>query len=356
MKVLSIVGARPEFVQAAPVSRALRPRHEEILVHTGQHYDYEMSAVFFRQLGLPAPDHNLGVGSGSHAWQTGQMLVQLEQVLAEEQPDWVIVRGDTNSTLAGALVAVKLGLPLAHVEAGLRSFDRTMPEEINRVLTDRIADALFCPTDAAVRNLSAEGIDSGVYQVGDVMLDGLLHNLSLAEARSTILVDLNLAPGRYLLATVHRAANTDVRENLAAILSGFGQADEPIVFPAHPRTRKQMSLFGLDVPPNVRLSEPLSYFDVLILQKHARLLLTDSGGMQKEAYCLGTPCVTLREQTEWVETVEVGWNVLVGADAARIVAAVRSFTPPAERPALYGDGRAAEHIVATLEQVTKEKA
>ncbi len=352
MKLLSIVGARPEFVQAAPVSRALRPKHHEILVHTGQHYDYQMSEVFFKQLGLPEPDYNLEVGSGSHAWQTGQMLIKLEPVLERERPDWVIVRGDTNSTLAGALAAVKLGLPLVHIEAGLRSFDLTMPEEVNRILTDRIANVLFCPSDAAVRNLAAEGITRGVYRVGDVMYDGLLYNLALAEAQSTILADLGLKPRGYLLVTVHRAGNTDRREHLAAILAALAQIDEPIVFPAHPRTRKQMALFGLSAPPNVRLIEPVSYFDTLVLQKHARLLLTDSGGMQKEAYCLQTPCITMREQTEWVETVEVGWNMTVGADTNRIIQAVRTFAPPAEHPPLYGDGHAAEQIVAILEEQT----
>lgn len=350
MKIISIVGARPEFIQAAPVSRALRPKHNEILVHTGQHYDYQMSRVFFKQLGLPEPDYNLEVGSGSHAWQTGNILIKLEPVLEKERPDWVIVRGDTNSTLAGALAAVKLGLPLVHIEAGLRSFDLTMPEEVNRILTDRIARVLFCPSDAAVKNLAAEGITRGVHRVGDVMYDGLLYNLSLAEAHSTIMADLGLKPRGYLLATVHRAGNTDERKNLAAILAAFARLDEPVIFPAHPRTRKQMDSFGLGVSPNVRLIEPLSYFDALVLQKNARLVLTDSGGMQKEAYCLGTPCVTMRDQTEWVETVEAGWNITVGADTARIVQAVRTFTPPSEHPPLYGDGHAAERIVTILEE------
>ncbi len=353
MKILSIVGARPEFVQAAPVSRALRAQHREILVHTGQHYDYEMSAVFFQQLGLPPPDYNLEVGSGSHAWQIGQMLIRLEKALLKQQPDWVIVRGDTNSTIAGALAAVKLGAPLVHIEAGLRSFDNRMPEEINRVLTDRVSNVLFCPTETAVRNLTAEGITTGVYQVGDVMYDGLLYNLSLAEAQSTILADLGLSPRRYLLATVHRASNTDARDNLASILDAFAQANEPVIFPIHPRTRKQLAFFELDVAPNVRLIDPASYFDILVLQKNARLLLTDSGGMQKEIYCLGTPCITLREQTEWVETVDAGWNVLVGADRRQILQAIESFAPPDERPLLYGDGRAAERIVDTLEHLSE---
>jgi UDP-N-acetylglucosamine 2-epimerase len=348
MHIVSIVGARPEFVQAAPITRALRPRHTETLIHTGQHYDYEMSAVFFKQLGLPEPDHNLGVGSGNHAWQTGQILIKMGEVLQSSQPDWVVVRGDTNSTLAGALAAVKLGQPLVHIEAGLRSFNKAMPEEINRVVTDRIADVLFCPTQAALDNLATEGIVENVFRVGDVMYDGLLYNLALAEAKSTILKDLKLEPGTYLMATVHRASNTDICENLANILTAFGQAPRPVIFPAHPRTRKRIENFGLEIPENVLMIKPLNYFDSLILQKHAHRLLTDSGGMQKEAYCLNTPCITLREQTEWVETVEAGWNILVGANGEQIVDALHSFVPPTEHPPLYGDGHAAERIVQTL--------
>lgn len=349
MKILSVVGARPEFVQAAPVSRALRAQHQEILVHTGQHYDYQMSAVFFQELGLPAPDYNLEVGSGPHGQQTGQMLARMEDVLLAERPDWVLVRGDTNSTLAGALAAVKLHIPVGHIEAGLRSFHRAMPEEVNRVLTDHVADLLFCPTPASVANLAAEGIREGVHLVGDVMYEGILHNLALAETRSRALAQLELRPHGYLLLTVHRAENTDVLENLSAILSAANCLDEPVIFPAHPRTRKCLAELDWRPAAHVRVVEPLSYFDTLMLEKNARLLLTDSGGMQKEAYCLGTPCVTLREQTEWVETVEAGWNRLVGADGERIVEAVRSFRPPAERPAKYGDGRTSQRIVEVLE-------
>lgn len=349
MRIVSIVGARPEFVQAAPISRALLPHHQEILVHTGQHYDYEMSAVFFRQLGLPEPDYNLEVGSGSHAWQTGRILIGVEEVLVKEKPDWVIVRGDTNSTLAGGLAAAKLGYPLAHIEAGLRSFNKHMPEEVNRVLVDRVSDALFCPTDMAVQNLRDEGITVGVYRVGDVMYDGMLYNLALAEKRSTILQDLKLVRGRYLLTTVHRASNTDVRESLSSILTALAELEDLVVFPVHPRTRKQIELFQLDVASNIHLIDPVGYFDILVLQKNARLLLTDSGGMQKEAYCLGTPCITLRKETEWVETVESGWNVLVGAETRSITETVRAFKPPAEHPLLYGDGKAARRIVSLLE-------
>lgn len=354
MQVVSIVGARPEFIQAAPVTRALKSRHSEILIHTGQHYDYEMSAIFFAQLGLPEPDYNLGVGSGEHAWQTGQMLIKLGEVLNQLRPDWVIVRGDTNSTLAGALAAVKIGHPLVHIEAGLRSFDKTMPEEINRVVTDQVADVLFCPTQMAIDNLAAEGISQSVFQVGDVMYDGLLYNLALADTQSTILQDLDLDPQGYLMATVHRASNTDSRENLVNILRAFAQAPKPMIFPAHPRTQKQITAFGLDIPSNVHLIKPLSYFDSLILQRHAYRLLTDSGGMQKEAYCLETPCITLREQTEWVETVEAGWNILTGADETRIIEALYTFAPPAAHPLLYGDGRAAEQIVQILADLSVE--
>jgi UDP-N-acetylglucosamine 2-epimerase len=350
MKLISIVGVRPEFVQAAPISRALAGRHREIMVHTGQHYDFRMSEVFFRQLGLPAPDYNLEVGSGTHAWQTGQMLIRLEEVLASCAPDCVVVRGDTNSTLAAALATAKLCIPLVHVEAGLRSFDRTMPEEINRLLTDRVSDILFCPTGAAVRNLANEGIVEGVYQVGDVMYDGLLHNLELARATSHLMQDLGLAPLAYCFATVHREGNTDNEKNLRAILDAFGDSGELIVFPAHPRTRKRIEALGCPLAPTVRLVDPVDHFGSLLLQSNARLVLTDSGGVQKEAYCLGKPCVTLRENTEWVETVEAGWNILAGADRERIGRAIRCFQPPTTRPPLYGDGHAAEKIVEILER------
>lgn len=349
MKVVSVVGARPEFVQAAPVSRALRLKHQEVLVHTGQHYDYRMSAVFFQQLGLPAPDYNLEVGSASHGQQTGDMLARLEQVLQVERPDWVLVRGDTNSTLAGALAAAKLHLPAGHIEAGLRSFNRWMPEEINRLVADHISNLLFCPTPTAVSNLLAEGIQEGVHLVGDVMYEAILHNLSLAEAASQVLDQFGLKPRNYLLLTVHRAENTDIRDNLWAILAALDQIEETVLFPAHPRTRNLLTEFNWQPKPNIYLVEPQSYFDILVLEKNARLILTDSGGMQKEAYCLGTPCLTLRDQTEWVETVETGWNQLVGADTARIAAAVHSFHPPLDHPLLYGDGQTSHTIVRILE-------
>ena len=349
MKIVSVVGARPQFIKAAVVSRVLRGRHQEILLHTGQHYDDEMSGVFFRELDLPRPDINLGVGSGSHARQTGEMLIGIEPVLLREKPDGVLIYGDTNSTLAGALAAAKLGIPLAHVEAGLRSFNRAMPEEINRVVADHLSDLLFCPTRTAVENLAREGITAGVHRVGDVMYDLLLQSLPLAERTSTILERLGLQPGAYLLATVHRASNTDLRENLAGILAGLGATGETVVLPLHPRTRHALAGWGLVPAEKVRLIEPVGYLDMLVLEKNARLILTDSGGVQKEAYWLGIPCVTLREETEWVETVEAGWNVLVGTSVEHLVAAVHSFHPPGEQPALFGDGRAGEQIVRILE-------
>ncbi|HIE38605.1 MAG TPA: UDP-N-acetylglucosamine 2-epimerase (non-hydrolyzing) [Anaerolineae bacterium] len=348
MKIVSVVGARPQFIKAAAVSRVLRQRHQELLVHTGQHYDYGLSQVFFDELDLPQPDLNLGVGSGPHGEQTGAMLAAIERVLIQQRPDWVLVYGDTNSTLAGALAAVKLHMPVAHVEAGLRSYNRSMPEEINRVLTDHVSSLLFCPTETAARNLAAEGISQGVHLVGDVMYDALLHSRALGAKKGDVLGRFGLVPKQYLLATVHRPANTDDAGRLRAILEAFGQLGETILFPAHPRTRKALAREGLDVPENVWVVDPVGYLEMLQLEEQARLILTDSGGVQKEAYLLGVPCVTLREETEWVETVEAGWNRLVGADGRALLAAVREWEPPADRPNCFGDGRASERIVALL--------
>ncbi len=350
MKVVSIVGARPQFIKAAAVSRVLRSAHTEVLLHTGQHYDDDMSAIFFRELEIPEPEYNLGVGSGSHGWQTGQMLTEIEKVLLDERPDWVLVYGDTNSTLAGALAASKLHIPVAHVEAGLRSFNRRMPEEINRVLTDHAADLLLCPSQTAVDHLANEGIRAGVYLVGDVMSDALAFAAARAPQRSTILERLGLEEGGYLVATVHRAENTDDPGRLRAILGAFNALDEPLVFPVHPRTRHAMQHLEAVPAPHVQFIEPLGYLDMVRLMQAARVILTDSGGIQKEAYWLGVPCVTLRDETEWVETVEAGWNVIVGADGRRILRAVQSLAPPAERPDLYGDGQAAGRCVGLLQQ------
>jgi len=348
--VLSIVGARPQFIKAAPVSRALRGIAREVLIHTGQHYDAKMSDVFFEELNIPAPDFNLGVGSGAHGWQTGQMLIRIEDVLLREQPDWVLVYGDTNSTLAGALAAVKLHIRIAHVEAGLRSFNRRMPEEWNRVLTDHTADMLFCPTQTAVDNLRLEGIVSGVHLVGDVMCDALRYSASLAANRSDVLAQLRVSPHDYVLATVHRPRNTDDLGRLQAILEALEEIgkNRTVVLPAHPRTDKALSGMGYRPGPGLLIVPPVGYLDMLLLEQHAWMILTDSGGVQKEAYLFGVPCVTLREETEWMETVEAGWNTLVGANRDEIVRASREFRPLGAPPPLFGDGHASERIAALL--------
>jgi UDP-N-acetylglucosamine 2-epimerase len=351
MKVASIVGARPQFIKAAPVDRELRKSHSHVLIHTGQHYDYTMSAVFFEELGIPEPDHNLGVGSASHGRQTGEMLIRLEEALIQEEPDCVLVYGDTNSTLAGAVAAAKLHLPVAHVEAGLRSFNRRMPEEINRVLTDHVADLLFCPTETARQNLIREGITEGVLNVGDVMYGAVLHSTEIVDSKSRILSSLDLQPGSYLLATIHRPGNTDDPQNLSNILEAFNEIDEEVVLPAHPRTSQAIAQIGYALSSTVKLLEPVSYLDMLALEKNARLILTDSGGVQKEAYFFGVACVTLREETEWVETVEAGWNLLVGASREKIIQAVTEFRPKGKRPEIFGDGMASENIAHHLESI-----
>ncbi|ASJ10329.1 UDP-N-acetyl glucosamine 2-epimerase [Thermococcus sp. P6] len=354
MKVVTVVGARPQFIKMAPVSREFRKIGiEEVVIHTGQHYDYEMNKIFFEQLNIPEPDYNLGVGSGTHGYQTGEMLKRIEEVLLKEKPDLVLVYGDTNSTLAGALAGVKLHIKVAHVEAGLRSFDRRMPEEVNRVLTDHVSDYLFAPTETAVKNLYNEGIREEVYLTGDVMLDALLYNVRIAERKLKILDELGLKPKKYYLATVHRAENTDNRRNLENIINAFIKSNDLIVFPAHPRTMKALKNYGLyeklESAGNVLLIKPVGYLDMLMLEKNARKILTDSGGVQKEAYFLRVPCITLREKTEWVETVEDGWNVLVGADEEKILNAIKEFEPDGGTYThKFGDGKASEKIAKIL--------
>jgi UDP-GlcNAc3NAcA epimerase len=378
MKIISIVGARPQFVKLAPLCSQLRnfPEVEHFILHTGQNYDYRMSKIFFDQLGIPEPDWNLDIGSGTHGWQTAEMVKKIEQVLLEEKPDWVLVYGDTNSTLSGALAAVKLHIPVAHIEAGLRSYNRMMPEEINRVLTDHCSTVLFCPTKAGMDNLSKEGMkgrlifDNGRWvkagdersvqwcaMVGDLMHEVLKMSLDIADRESTILPSLGLYPDSYYVVTVHRAENTDNPENFLNILEGLARVSKfyPVIFPIHPRTKKLMEQVkqGFVSADNIKFIDPVSYFDMLVLVKNARAVLTDSGGLQKEAYILGTPCVTLRGETEWVETVEIGWNVLVGADPQAIENAVLKKDALEIHPQLYGDGKTSQYIVEILRRFSE---
>lgn len=351
MKVLTVVGARPQFIKAAPVSKVLRSKHEEFLLHTGQHYDDAMSDLFFRQLSIPAPNRNLEVGSGPHGAQTGSMLSGIEAVALEYRPDCVLLYGDTNSTLAGALAAAKLPVPVAHVEAGLRSFDRRMPEEVNRVVADHLSKLLLCPTDVAVANLSREGITSGVRLVGDVMFDAFRQNLDQALRKSRIVSELGVERGGYQLMTVHRAENVDEPERLHAILRGVAASGRLTVFPAHPRTQAAMKAAGTQPVPTLRVIDPVGYLEMLVLEDGAEAIVTDSGGVQKEAYFAGKPCITLRDSTEWTEIVATGWNVLVGTNSDAIAEAMRTFRPVGERPTLFGDGRAAERVVSALEEI-----
>ncbi|HUC35407.1 MAG TPA: UDP-N-acetylglucosamine 2-epimerase (non-hydrolyzing) [Gaiellaceae bacterium] len=347
MRILSIVGNRPQFIKSAPLSLALRDRAEEVVLHTGQHYDHDLSQVFFDELGLEPPKHRLEAGSGSHAEQIARMLPGIEAAVLEEQPGIVLVYGDTNSTLAGALAASKLRVPIAHVEAGLRSFDRAMPEELNRVLVDRVSSLLFAPSETAVSNLKNEGITDGVHDVGDVMLDANLRLAPIARERSEALELAGVEAGGYALVTVHREANT--REPaLGRIVEGLNALEEPMVFPLHPRTAGEIESQGLQLAGHVRPGPPAGYLDFAALASQARVILTDSGGVQKEAYWYEVPCVTLRENTEWVETVEAGWNRLVGTDPSAIATAAREARPGAEHPPLYGDGHAADLIADVL--------
>lgn len=419
VKIVSIVGARPQFIKAATIYRVINKWNQsssakekivEVIVHTGQHYDENMSGIFFDELQIPKPHYNLGIGSESHGRQTGQMLAGIEEVLSEESPDFVLTYGDTNSTLAGTLAAVKLQIPSGHVEAGLRSFNRKMPEEINRMVADRVSNLLFCPTRTAINNLLSEGFtpednaqiknfdinSQMIFQVGDVMYDSILFHEQLAKRSSTILATLGLEPKKYCLVTIHRAENTDDSQNLQNIfdaLKMINSAGKTIVFPLHPRTKKCLINFGLDkvyglseplnVSPEIKKSlkssilfiEPVGYLDMIQLEKHAQVIFTDSGGVQKEAYFLKVPCITLRNETEWVETVEDGWNVLVGADTDKIITAlsrlttvkvndlpdsllgesedldVHSICEPESQPNQsmpYGDGKAAERIIEIL--------
>lgn len=358
MKIVTIVGARPQFIKAAAVSRKLRQEHEEILVHTGQHYDVNMSDIFFDELQIPKPEFNLGVGSGSHARQTADMMTAIEGILIKETPDYLIVYGDTNSTLAGALAASKLHIPIIHVEAGLRSYNMNMPEEINRILTDHISKLLLCPTDTAVSSLQKEGINSGVYNIGDVMCDAVLFYSKEMEknGRDTWLSRLRVIQGtmrnldKWYLATVHRAENTDSVEKIAEILDAFEKLEYPVIFPVHPRTKGLVSsLYEEKQYRNIFLVEPMGYLDMLYFTKNALKVVTDSGGLQKEAYILNTPCVTVREQTEWVETLNGNHNILAHPNSEDIVDKVNNTVVDCDnKQDYYGKGDAAEKLCSIL--------
>jgi UDP-GlcNAc3NAcA epimerase len=358
MRIVTVIGNRPQFVKAAAVSRQLRERHEELLVHTGQHYDDELSRVFFEELGVPTPDRELGAGTGSNTAQTARILGALEPLLAELEPDLVLVYGDTNSTLAGALAAAQAGLPIGHVEAGMRSFDRAMPEELNRVLTDHASDLLLCSTETAMRNLEREHVPGEAHLVGDVMADVSLAFRDIAEQRSGVLEERGVEQGGYLMVTAHRAGNVDDPARLRQLVELIEALPRPVVVPLHPRTRARLEAAGLlerlAVAEGIDLAPPLGYLDFLKLTRHARAVLTDSGGVQKEAYLLGVPCVTLRSTTEWVETVDAGWNVLVDLDSAAALTALEA-RPPAERPELYGGGHAAARVCDVLAAYTARR-
>lgn len=355
-KIVTVVGARPQFIKAAMVSKALaRSPIEEVLVHTGQHYDHKMSGAFFDELGIAEPKYNLGVGSGTHGYQTAEMLKGVERVLLSEKPDALMIYGDTNSTVAAALAAAKLQIPIAHVEAGLRSFDRSMPEEVNRVLADSISAWLFCPTSAAVSNLFNAGIVDGVYHVGDVMYDAALHYKERALRESSIVRKLGLQNKDFILATIHRDFNTDDRVKLTEIISGLAAIDMPVVFPAHPRVVKRINeceLYNKFFDNSIiRLIEPVGYLDMVALECAALVIVTDSGGVQKEAYFQQTPCVTIRDNTEWIETVELGWNRLAKADASAIMEAVTLARQGGGCLELnpYGNGKTSEQIISVFE-------
>ncbi len=365
MKVVTILGARPQFIKAAVCSRAMQrwnessSEHEkidEVIVHTGQHYDSNMSQVFFDDLGIPLPKYNLGVGGATHGHATGSMLAKVEDILLTEKPDWVLVYGDTNSTLAGALAAAKLHIKVAHVEAGLRSFNKLMPEEVNRVLTDHISELLLCPTETAVENLKMEGIVNKVYNIGDVMLDASLYYKEKATSDSTILSELGLEPKAFTLATCHRAESTDKKNVLQDIFVGLNEINKEIdvVLPLHPRTKTALEKFNLShLLSNIRVIEPIPFLDMIQLEINAKFIVTDSGGVQKEAYFYKVPCITMRQETEWTETVEYGWNQLVGTCGKKLIEATKNTRDDLEWPNLYGEGDAGDKIIKLLMNVHK---
>jgi UDP-GlcNAc3NAcA epimerase len=354
MKIITIIGARPQFIKAAVVSRAIGAREEikEVILHTGQHFDTNMSDVFFEELDIPKPDYHLGIGGGTHGQNTGRMIEGIEEVLIKENPSFVLVYGDTDSTLAGTIAAVKLHIPVAHVEAGLRSFNRKMPEEINRVLTDHSSDLLFTPTLTAVKNLEKEGIaNEKIKPVGDVMYDAALYYGTRVEQTNTILSEAGVTSKQYALVTMHRAENVDNKERLKSILAGLEHYPKTIVWPLHPRTKKMLENYNIQVPANIKIIDPVGYLDMIMLEKHAAIIATDSGGVQKEAYFHKVPCLTMRDETEWVELVECGANVITGADTGLIISALEKALVVDQNifnHSLYGDGNTGLEIVNTL--------
>ena len=349
MKVLTVIGARPQFIKAATVSNKIRRNgNSEILVHTGQHYDNNMSDIFFEELGIPKPDYNLNIGSSNHGHQTGNMLIALEDIYLKEKPDIVLVYGDTNSTLAGSLCASKLLIPVAHVEAGLRSFNKAMPEEQNRILTDHISDLLFTPTLTAVNNLKNENVTKGVHNVGDVMYDAINLFKERAKEASTIIEKFDLAPNSYILSTIHRAENTNSVERLTSILSALSSCGKKIVLPLHPRTKRFIEEYNLHIGDNIKIIDPVGYLDMISLQENSQKIVTDSGGVQKEAYFLKKPCITMRDETEWVETVENGWNVIVGSDSNKIMNALENFNPTGTPASAFGNGDSSSIITQII--------
>lgn len=353
MKIITVIGARPQFIKAAAVSNKLRKENQEILVHTGQHYDENMSKIFFDELNIPYPDYNLSVGSSSHGRQTGEMLIKLEEIYEKEKPDLVLVYGDTNSTLAGALVASKMLVPVVHVEAGLRSFNRAMPEEQNRIITDHLSNILFAPTEAAVKNLKNEGITNKVYNVGDVMFDAVLHFGTIAEERSNIIRSLGLEKQKFILTTIHRAENTNDINRLKSIIEALNESGEKVILPLHPRTKKYIEDYGLTFSNNVKVINPIGYLDMLSLEKNCIKIVTDSGGVQKEAFFMKKPCITMRDETEWVETVENDWNRIVGTDKEKILNAIINFEPKEPQKDIFGDGKSSEKICEIIERIGK---
>ncbi|WP_244834822.1 UDP-N-acetylglucosamine 2-epimerase (non-hydrolyzing) [Clostridium sp. BJN0001] len=348
MKILTVVGARPQFIKAAMVSNKIRKKNTEILVHTGQHYDADMSDVFFDELGIPKPDYNLGIGSSMHGHQTGNMLIKLEDIYLKEKPDAVLVYGDTNSTLAGALCASKLLIPVAHVEAGLRSFNKRMPEEQNRIVADHLSDILFTPTNAAVSNLKNENIINGIYNVGDVMFDAINFFNHKAENISQIKQILDLDKKDYILSTIHRAENTNDPQKLSKIIYALNECGQRVIFPLHPRTKKFIEKYNIILADNIEIIDPVGYLEMILLEKNASKIVTDSGGVQKEAYFLKKPCITARDETEWIETINDGWNMIVGSNSNKILDAIQNFNPDGTTHNIFGYGNASDLICNIL--------